>query len=82
MISFAHYLTDFIFVSIKADILKQHHNCDTIILSHRKHGLGFTVVTYGTEGLAQQFLGISSSDRPQEGEAIVALFERFMTGTA
>ena len=48
---------------------------------HRKHALGYTVCTYGTEGLAQQFIGTSSSDRSQEGQAIVTLFERYMTGT-
>jgi hypothetical protein len=52
----------------EADILKEHHNCNTIILVHRKHALlGYTLYTYGTEGLGQQFIGTSSSDRSQEG---------------
>lgn len=69
-----------VFFLFKADILREHHNCDTIILVHRKHALGYTLCTYGTEGLGQQFIGTSSSDRSQEGQAIVTLFERYMTG--
>lgn len=69
-----------IFSHFKADILKIHHNCDTIILTHRKHALGYTVCAYGTEGLAQSFIGTNPSDRSPQGQAIVDLFERYMTG--
>ena len=52
-----------------------------MILTYRKHGLGYTVSTYGTEGLGELFIGKNSSDRSEEGKAIVTLFERFMAGT-
>jgi hypothetical protein len=42
--------------------------------------LGYTISTYGTEGLAQMFIGTNSSDRSEEGQAIVTLFDRFMSG--
>lgn len=58
--------------------MKIHHDCDIIILSHKKHGLGYTVGVYGTEGLAEMFIGSSALTRSKEGHAIVDLFERFM----
>ncbi|XP_028403974.1 uncharacterized protein LOC114526574 [Dendronephthya gigantea] len=63
----------------RARILHERHQCDIVILTHKKHGLGYTISTYGTEGLAEMFIGRTSSDRSEEGHAIVALFERFMT---
>lgn len=57
-----------------------HHDCDVIILTHRKHGLGFTVATYGTEGLGNLFIGTKPHNRSEEGQAIVDLFDRYMTG--
>jgi hypothetical protein len=53
---------------------------DIVILTYQKHGLGYTVSTYGTEGLGKLFIGKNPSDRSEEGKAIVTLFQRLMAG--
>ena len=63
----------------KADVLKLHHSSDTVILTHRKHGLGYTVALYGTEGLGKSLIGSNEFDRSEEGKLIVELFDSFMT---
>ena len=66
---------------LQADILHYNHNCDVVIMIHRKHGNGDTVMFYGTEGGGVSFIGNKSDMKTSEGgEVAVKLFQKFVQG--
>ena len=59
---------------LQADILHYNHNCDVVIMIHRKHG-------NGTEGGGVSFIGNKSDMKTSEGgEVAVKLFQKFVQG--
>ena len=68
---------------VKADILRDHCNCDVVVFMYHKHGAGDTLTFYGTEGAGVSFVGNKETIQASEcGQLTLNLFRKFVEGIA